>query len=429
MIDLSDLGLEPETSAATQAADATVVSNDRDPKGLVPGSVKARMLYSAFSRQPVIVVDSPPGAGKTTLIVEVIETLLRRSDFTIVIATPTKRGGADLAERLVAEIGTEKDKPAVVLSIKGIDRPEGTYADKPTTRDRHVVIRTVSSCTYSAPNCDVMVFDEAYQSTYADVMAAADAADQVIMVGDPGQIGPVVTQDTSAWQAMKSAPHTRAPEVFAARDDALTLQLGATYRLGQATVDAIAPLYGFPFDSARPDRHLTRRDGTVLPELDSVQIEPAASIGDLGTLRTIADLAVSMVGTNVNYTDADGNAVSERVTERDVAVVVSRSAQASGIQAILRSLAYEGITVGTADKMQGGQWHAVVAVDPLVGQSTVGPHQVNKGRLCVMASRHQTHMTWVHDGQSIDKLQAAADEHPEAKVGIAVRRHLLASQA
>lgn len=425
MIDLSDLGLAPVTSAATQAA-APVVSNPRE--GLVPGSVKARLLYSVFARQKVVCCDSPPGAGKTTLIVSLLDELARRSDFTMVVATPTKRGAHDLSARLVKEVGTRSDSPAVVLGIKGLtaaDRPEGVRGTPPES-GKVITIRTIKSCAMGPPECDLMVFDEAYQATYADVMAAADSADQVVMVGDPGQIGPVVTQNTSAWDDMASAPHKRAPEVFSLRDDAITLQLDATYRVGQQTVDAIAPLYGFPFVSKRPDRHLVRPDGTALPEIASTRIAPADSVSDLSMLKTIANLATSMVGSTVHATDDNGDPVTTEVTARDVAIVVSRSVMASNLQAILRSTGHEGVTVGTADKLQGGEWHAVVAVDPLVGETAVGPHQVNQGRLCVMASRHKTHLTWVHDGSAVERLTAASDDHPEAKVGLAVRRHLTA---
>lgn len=427
MIDLSDLGLTPETSAATDAP-AMVASNDNHgPKGLVPGSMLARVLYAAFSRQPVTIVDSPPGAGKTTLVVDTLAQLLGRSDFDIVVACPTRRGAIDLAGRLAAELGDAESAPAVVLGLKGaLVRPKGVFATKPPTKKREITVRTIKSCAVNPPTCDVLVFDEAYQATFSDVAAAADGAEQVMMVGDPGQIGPVVTQRTSAWERRRNAPHHRAPEVFARRSDAQVLQMDATYRLGADTVAAIAPLYGFPFVSKRPDRHLITRAGTRLPELAAARIAPSTSISDLAPMEAVARLAMSMVGSTVVTHDEDGNAVEKVLRQGDVAVVVSHNVQASGVQAILRSEVYDNITVGTADRMQGGQWHAVVALDPLVGHGTVSPHQLNKGRLCVMASRHMTHLTWVGDGQEFDKLQAAVEEHPEAKAGIAVRRHLLA---
>lgn len=428
MIDLSDLGLAPVESAATAVA-AQVASNDnRDEHGLVPGSILARTLYMAYARQPVIIVDSPPGAGKSTLIVDVLDQLLRRSPFHIVVAAPTRRAAADLAGRLAAALGDGPSDPAVVLSVRKILRPDGVHSTPPKDRSRVVSVRTVASCTSSPPTCDLIVFDEAYQTTFSDIATAADDADQVIMVGDPGQIGPVITQDTSPWEARRDAPHRRAPEVFAQRADAVVLQMDATYRLGQATVEAISVLYGFGFTSKRPDRHLVDHDGCSLPELATVTVPPASSVADLAVLKRVAELAEAMVGRSLVTFDDDGNEMCTPLEQGDVAVVVSHNVQCSTIQAILRAKGCQGITVGTADRLQGGQWHAVVALDPLVGHATIAPHQVNPGRLCVMASRHMTHLTWVADGTEDTKLRAAVDETPEAKVGIAVRRYLRANE-
>lgn len=426
MIDLSDLGLEPAHSAATDLP-AQLASNDNyGPKGLIPGSMLARVLYAAFSRRPVTIVDSPPGAGKSTLLVEALEQLLRRSDFTVAVACPTKRGVADLAGRLVEVLGSSDDAPAVVVPNKGVKRPEGSFARRPTSRKRGVVVNTIASYAYSQPTCDLLLIDEAYQATFSQIAAAADSADQVIMVGDPGQIGPVVTTNTASWERMRTAPHRRAPEVFARRDDAQVLQMEATYRLGRETVEAISPLYGFTFCSRRPERHIADRNGIRLPELAAVRIAPADSVSDVAPMKCVAQIAMNLVGSTVVTLDEDGNEVETRLSQKDVAVVVSHNVQASGVQAILRSERYPGVTVGTADRMQGGQWHAVVALDPLVGHSSVSPHQLNPGRLCVMASRHMTSLTWVGDGQEVEKLRTAIEEHPEAKVGIAVRRHLMA---
>jgi len=79
--------------------------------------------------------------------------------------------------------------------------------------------------------------------------------------------------------------------------------------------------------------------------------------------------------------------------------------------------------VGTADRLQGGQWHAVVALDPFIGYEGLSPHAMSLGRLCVMASRHRTHLTWVHDGRWNTHLSGSTDV-PGAEAALAVRRAL-----
>jgi hypothetical protein len=88
------------------------------------------------------------------------------------------------------------------------------------------------------------------------------------------------------------------------------------------------------------------------------------------------------------------------------------------------TLKAETITVGTANSLQGGQWRAVVALDPFVGYTTATPHQLSPGRLCVMASRHMTHLTWVSDGGW--ELALMDIDPDEAEKGRKVRQALTA---
>jgi len=114
---------------------------------------------------------------------------------------------------------------------------------------------------------------------------------------------------------------------------------------------------------------------------------------DPGMLAAVADRAHTLIGTQLT---APGG--QRPLEPRDIAVVVSHNAQASVVHAQLRGRDVDGVTVGTADSLQGGQWAAVVALDPLTGVEGLPAHAMSPGRLCVMASRHYAHLTWVHDG-------------------------------
>jgi hypothetical protein len=144
-------------------------------------------------------------------------------------------------------------------------------------------------------------------------------------------------------------------------------------------------------------------------------------------MEAVARYAADLVGTELVEFDEDGLPVTRPLKAKDVAVVVSHNAQENTIQSILESFKIAGITVGTADKLQGGQWHAVVALDPLVGYTSAGTHQLAPGRLCVMASRHMTHLTWVHQEGWEDALTDPDIDQTEAMLGIRVRRALTAS--
>ena len=409
-IDLSDLGITP--SIAT----APVSTNHVEPVGprpLIPGSTVAKALYAVWSGEPVTVVNSPPGAGKSTLIAEVIAQLFERTDLSIMVATPTRNSAHDLSGRIAIEIGLPEkgDTPSVCLSINKMDPPVGVARKDTAKYARTVDVRTISSAGMLRANSvvDILIVDEAYQATFADVAAAARGAGQILLVGAPGQIGPVVTANTAPWAHLKAAPHHRSPEVFLKRDDATVLTLDATYRLGKEGAAAIAPLYDFEFESLRPDRHIEVA-GDVLPEIVSVEIETKSSPYNIDTLRTVANLADDMSRNTYVTFDDEGNEVRAELRQRDVCVVVAHKAQESAIAAILEERQLGGITVGTADSLQGGQWPAVIGLDAMVGYTQASGHHASVGRLCVMASRHMAHLTWVHDGQWENGFRTAEDE-------------------
>ncbi len=251
--------IEPGVAAADAAP--VVDPEDASPR-IVVGSVTARALYRVWSGQPVTVVDSPPGAGKSTLIRDVVARLATRTDMTFAVATFTREQAKDVAGRIAAVTPPN----TVCLAMRGVEQhdvPPGVVLGATPPRSpgavgpaNHVVVRTVAatpgaSAGRDAPPIGLLVVDEAYQVTFADVLSASAKAEQILLVGDPGQIGPVTTSNPAMWQGRPDARHLRAPEVFGRRDDAVNLHLDASYRLGPDSVAAIAPLYDFPFRTRR----------------------------------------------------------------------------------------------------------------------------------------------------------------------------------
>lgn len=425
------------TSTTPTSSQASAPAGPVRPAPLRYGSVAARALYELWSGTSVVVVNSPPGAGKTTLVAEVVHNLLDKGmGASIGIATPTRRAAADIAGR-VAETLNSKDPATaagnVHLTLSNIrpdERRQGvasvTFAGNPA---QTVKVSTIASCTIKQPQYDLLIIDEAYQVTLDQLVRAAANCTQLLLVGDPGQIGPVVTANTGPWEGASTQPHRRAPEIVSDYPDATVLNLTSTYRVGADTVEVISPLYGFDFDSLRPDRHIALRDGRRLPEVGHVRIGEAPNTTDLRHMRQVVEVARQMVGAALHET-VDGTETTRTLTPADVAVVVSHNSQSNGVMVLLDELGLGEVVVGTADKLQGGQWPAVVALDPVVGHRRLSEHQLNLGRLCVMLSRHQAALVWVHDGQA-DGLLAphVADGSADAATGLEVRERILSRPA
>ena len=437
--DLDDIGLPQPGLGGTGKAkteptgSSSVPGLASGPTTLVPGSVTAKALLRVWSGAAVSVIDSPPGAGKTQLVSEVVSHLVHAARLRVVTATPTRYQAVSLAHRLVANV----DPAKIEVSINGLEPgvlPGGLYGGHRSMKvaASAVQIRTLRSCEMSPPqDFDVMVVDEAYQATFASVAAAAAKVPQLLLVGDPGQIGPVVTVDTSVWERMPDAPHRRAPEVFKSRDDAAYFSIRESYRLGPRSVAAVAPLYDFEFVSARPPRTARLVDGRPLPEITAIEVAVSDDADNELTMRAVADRAAALVSATLTGPgiDGDGNPVTLAwdATPADVAVAVSRNSQVSIITGLLAERGHIGdpkasnITVGTADRLQGGQWPLVVALDPAAAAGSENEYAMSLGRLGVMISRHTHHLTWLSDASWPEVFAGRTNA---AVRGAAVRRTL-----
>lgn len=394
------------------------------PPPLVPGSTTARALYEVLSGHPVVVISSPPGAGKSTLVSHVVSHLWDVTDMNIGVATVAHQAVNDLLGRIGALTG-----PGVVYKASGKRADDMRLPDfveeldKNTTKrpDRLVLGRVAKSWRYSPAEVDLMVVDEAWQLTWAELSAMAKNATQVLLIGDPGQTSPIVNGAVDSWPGWDS-PAAPGPVVMQQREDAVSLTMPTTFRVGPDAVQALAPLYDFTFDSGRPNRSVLGPDGSAQPELVAQRIPGDLSVVELGA--RVADVARSFLGKKIT-----GLPGTEIIEPADVAVCVARNATVAAVTAALAAEGVPvntegGVTVNTANSLQGGQWPVVVSLDPAYGQGAVSSHTAELGRLCVMASRHMAQLCWVYDGAEDDLFSSSSLPASDIAKHLAVRRKL-----
>src|SRR5690606_23120524 len=80
----------------------------------------------------------------------------------------------------------------------------------------------------------------------------------------------------------------------------------------------------------------------------------------------------------------------------------------------------------TADRLQGGQWAAVVSLDPFFGSPVGSSHSASLGRLCVMVSRHIAHLTWVTSSDWREVIESTHMDEDDAAAHVAVREAMAA---
>lgn len=375
----------------------------------------ARALFAVWSGDAAVVVDSPPGAGKTRLITHLAHALHTRAGMTVAIASQTRAQGIDVANRTAAT-----GAPTTLLTDTEKARPRGLHQAVTLTNHKRlrtgsgVIVATTARWLWMPTNrlahFDVLLIDEAYQLTFADLGALGAVADQFVLVGDPGQIAPVVTGTARRWETQASGPQVPAPHALLAAhgDDTARLRLPQTWRFGQDTTELLAPLYPtLPFTSARPPRHLAAHSDR-LPEYRALPVAATGGTADPSVIQTATDAARSLLGTASVVTDD----TTTPLTPADVAVIVPHVEQAALAAAYLADL--PDVFVGTINQAQGLQREAVVAIHPLLGHDPSERFALDLGRLCVALSRHQAHVTVITDQTTPALLADARREHPDA---------------
>ena len=387
----------------------------------------AAALFAAWSGDPAVVVASPPGAGKTRLVVHLAEQLHRRAGLDVAIATQTRAQALDVANRAaaigarVALLGARESRRPL-----GLD-PQAGYLEGAAHlgRWRGVVVATtarwlwVHERDYTAEVC---IVDEAWQMTYADLGGLGPLSAQVVLVGDPGQIAPVVTGDSRRWQNWAAGPQRAAPEaLLAAHPEAVTrLRLPATWRLGPETTALVQPAFyaDLPFTSARPPRHI-ELGGMRVPELAMQMATPLAGPGDPGLAATAATRVRELLADGVVVEDGG---IARPLGPRDVAVITPHVEQASAVAARLADL--PEVLIGTANQAQGLEREAVVVLHPLAGYRDAPAFATDPGRLCVALSHHRAHATVIVDSNTETVLRHALAEAP-GDTALAIQRHVL----
>src|SRR5690606_6780385 len=134
------------------------------------------------------------------------------------------------------------------------------------------------SLTQLGETYDMIFVDEAWQMSWSDFMLCGQITDRFVLIGDPGQIPPVVSIEVKRWETSPRAPHQPAPELILADPSLPTqlLELPACRRLPADSVDLVRPFYDFEFGAwAGPGERLVRG---LPPTNGSHEVDPAIDL-------------------------------------------------------------------------------------------------------------------------------------------------------
>ncbi|MFG2056819.1 AAA domain-containing protein [Micromonospora sp. NPDC048930] len=404
----------------------------------VPPAVEAERVITAVladlrsGDHRGVVVDSPPGAGKSTLVVRAATELAATGEPLLIIAQ-TNEQVDDLIDRLV-----RKAPELRIGRLSATDyRPSDRVKDHPTVRvaakvadlgGPAVTIGTAAKwATVAEGTWPWAIVDEAYQMRSDALLRVAGRFKRALFVGDPGQLDPFSTVETARWTGLTWDPMQSAVATLLRHNPELPVhRLPVSWRLPATAAPVVAaafyPFTGFRAGTGPADRALTFT-GTGPGDRVDATVELAARTGwglyelpARHTLRTDGEAAAACAELALRVLRRGAVAVSEQapggapVTADRIAVGAAHRDQAAAIRAQLGA-AGAGITVDTANRLQGREYDVTIVLHPLSGRRDATAFHLESGRLCVLASRHR-HACLVVARAGIPEL---LDAHPSTE--------------
>lgn len=378
---------------------------------------------------PLIIVKAPPGSGKTHLLLRGVARA-READLRIAIGAQTNSQADDICRRLGREYG---DIPVVRFAAQGSAPLDLGASVRWVTDKNHlapgpcVVVATIAkwSLTNLVDHYDILLVDEAWQMSWSDFMLCSQVAPRFALIGDPGQIPPVVPIAVNRWETSPRAPHQPAPELILADSEltAVSLELPACRRLPHDSVDLVRPFYDFEFASlAQPGERsilARRRSGEVQVADRALALLRDGSIAAV-TLPTPSDgppleldrdvvaatvqIALRALERGVEVMDgSDGK--KRKLRPEDIGLVATHRVVNMAMYQALPTEMRGRVRVDTPERWQGLECKLMIMVHPLSGVLAPSAFDLETGRLCVMTSRHRAGLIVVardHIRQSLE---------------------------
>src|SRR5689334_21449191 len=397
--------------------------------------VDAVLRDLATSDQRGVVVDSPPGAGKSTLVVRAAGELAATGEPLMIVAQ-TNEQVDDLIERLGARSPEVRIGRLSAVDYQASDR----VRDHPVCRvgakvadlgSPAITIGTAAKwATVTEGTWPWAIVDEAYQMRSDALLRVAPRFERALFVGDPGQLDPFSTVEVDRWTGLSWDPMQSAVAVLLRHNPDLPVhRLPVSWRLPHSAASVVAeafyPFTGFRSGTGPGDRRLTFAASTATDPLDKTLdqvLDEAAATGwglhELAprfTIRTDAEAAAACAALAGRALSRPGVACSEAgeqpLTAARIAIGAAHRDKAAAIRALLPPEA-AGVTVDTANRLQGREYDLTIVLHPLSGRRDATAFHLESGRLCVLTSRHRNACVVVARAGIADLLDAHPSTEP-----------------
>ncbi|MGV9307166.1 AAA family ATPase [Nonomuraea sp. NPDC003727] len=385
-------------------------------------------VLADLPRHRGVVVDSPPGAGKSTLVVRAAAHLAETGEPLMIVAQ-TNEQVDDLIERIAdkhPELSVGRlSASGYVPPLRLLEIPSVTVGTRiQDLNDPAVVIATADKWAWiSGRTWPWAIVDEAYQMRSDKLLRIAGLFERALFVGDPGQLDPFSIVEADRWAGLSWDPLQSAVSVLLRHNPDLPVhRLPVSWRLPASAAPVVSqafyPFTGFRSGTGPGERAMELTTGGMGTVHDRALEEAARSGWSLlelpsrHTVRTDGEAVQAVARLATRLLERGGVTFSEK-GERPVTAdrVAIGAAHRDQVAAIRSAGVPPEITVDIANRLQGREYDVTVVLHPLSGRRDATAFHLESGRLCVLTSRHR-HACVVVARAGISEL---LDAHPSAE--------------
>ncbi|MDZ4286039.1 MAG: AAA domain-containing protein [Candidatus Sungbacteria bacterium] len=251
------------------------------------------------------------------------------------------------------------------------------------------------------------IIDEAYQMRSDQLLPIGAMMVRLLLVGDPGQISPFSSADTSQFRGRPLSPvESAATTILTTRPGTLRIVLPVSWRLPFSAASVISDaFYRVPFTSGTgpdfrrmeidsSDREISKlvrwssQKGWAFIELDDLLMPT----NDEEAVKALAGAVDDLLSAGITFHDERG---TRHMRPSDIAIGVTHRDQRDYVRAAIarvlsaRGLPANGVVIDTANVLQGREFEIVLVWHPLSGRRDASSFHLDAGRLCVLLSRHR----------------------------------------
>lgn len=380
-------------------------------------------------RRKLAIVKAPPGSGKTYLLLRAAAHAFKKG-WRVAIATPTNAQSDDICRRFARDYPSVRTFRFAAQHMAQVDLGKTIrWARSPVDlpHDQCVVVGTTAKwgLVKLDDSFDFLFVDEAWQLDWAEFMLCGQVSSRFVLIGDPGQIPPVVSIDVQRWETSPRAPHLPAPDIILADKGLkpLLLELPACRRLPADAVDLVRPFYDFSFEAwAKPgERQIklgaARGRENIDRALETLDLRSVAAVTlptpgegppfelDEEIARLAAHVAARLIERRATAIDPD-NGATGKLRPEDIGLAATHRVMNTAMAQALPSELRGRVHVDTPERWQGLERPVMIVIHPLSGVVRPSSFDLETGRLCVMASRHRCALIIVSRDHLQDTLEA-----------------------